>query len=150
MANVLDKIINFFKWPAAVWLFFSLPAFIESADYFNFGRLRYLALFAGFFCFFIARMFMDSSAKSDMQVLAHELTHVFFAFITFHKIKGLSINPDESGGSMAFEGEGNWLIIIGPYFFPLFGLIAMISISIYTMFAPMNLLLNGVLGFVLG
>ncbi len=150
MSNVLDKLINLMKWPVALWLLFSLPAFLKSVDYFRFADWKYLALFAGFFCFFIARSFMDSSARVGMEVLAHELTHAFFALLTFHKVKGISINPDDSGGNMSFEGDGNWLIIIAPYFFPFFGVIAMLSISIYTMFAPMNLILNGVMGFFIG
>ena len=150
MQKILDKLINLLKWPAAIWLLFSLPAFLKSLDYFRFSDWKYVALFAGFFCFFISRSFMDASAKVGMEVLAHELTHAFFAILTFHKVKGISINQDDSGGNMMFEGEGNWLIIIAPYFFPLFCLIAMISISIYTMFAPMNLILNGVMGFMIG
>ena len=150
MQIIIDKFINLLKWPIALWLFFSLPAYLKSLDYFRFADFKYLALFGGFFCFFIARSFMDSSAKVGMEVLAHELTHALFAILTFHKVKRISINPDDSGGNMAFEGEGNWLIIIAPYFFPLFGLIALISISVYTMFAPMNLILNGVIGFMIG
>lgn len=148
--NILDKLINLFKWPVAIWLFFSLPAYLKSLDFFRFADWKYLALFAGFFIFFIARSFMDSSAKIGMEVLAHELTHALFAIITLHKVKGISINPDDTGGNMSFEGEGNWLIIIAPYFFPLFGLIAMVSISIYTMFAPMNIILNVIMGFMIG
>lgn len=150
MQALMDKLINMLKWPVALWLFFSLPAFLKSIDYFRFADWKYLALFAGFFCFFIARSFMDASAKTGMEVLAHELTHAFFALLTFHKVKGININPDDSGGTMSFEGEGNWLIVIAPYFFPLFGLIAMIVISIYTTFAPMNLIINGVIGFFIG
>ena len=150
MQHFLDKFINILKWPAAIWLLLCLPAFVQSIDYFRFSTWRYLALFAGFFCFFIARSFMDASAKTGMEVLAHELTHALFAFLTFHHVKGISINQDDTGGNMSFEGEGNWLIIIAPYFFPLFGVVAMITISIYTMFAPMNLILNSVMGFMIG
>lgn len=150
MQKMIDKFINLIKWPVALWLLFSLPAYIKSLDYFRFSEFKYLALFGGFFLFFIARSFMDSSAKVSMEVLAHEMTHAFFAILTFHKVKGLRINPDDTGGNMSFEGEGNWLIIIAPYFFPLFGLLTMIGISIYTLFAPMNLILHGLIGFVIG
>ena len=150
MQAILDRLINILKWPVALVLLFSLPAFVKSADFFRFSDWRYIALFGGFFLFFIARSFMDSSARVSMEVLAHEMTHAFFAVITLHKVKGLRINPDDSGGNMSFEGEGNWLIIIAPYFFPLFGLLAMIGISIYTMFVPTNLILNGLMGFVIG
>ncbi len=150
MQKFLDKSINLTKWPVALFLLFSLPALFDSIDFFHFGSLKHMAMFGGFFCFFIARTFMDSSVRTSMEVLAHEMTHALFAFLTFHKVKGISINPDDSGGNMSFEGEGNWLIIIAPYFFPFFPLLAMISISVYTCFAPMNILLNFVMGFVIG
>ena len=150
MQALLDKLINLLKWPVAIGFLLSLPAFIKSVDFFRFGEWRYIALFGGFFLFFIARSFMDSSARISMEVLAHEMTHVFFALLTLHKIKGLRINPDDTGGNMSFEGEGNWLIIIAPYFFPLFGFLTMIGISVYTMFVSPNLILNGLMGFVIG
>lgn len=92
----------------------------------------------------------DASVKTSMQIVAHELTHAFFALITFHKVKHIRVEADDSGGSMGFEGEGNWLIIIAPYFFPLFGFFYMLFISVWTSFAPMNLILNGILGYFLG
>ncbi len=150
MNRLLDKIINFFKWPVAIWLFCSLPAFFKSLDAFKFTEWRYVAMATGFFMFFIGRSFMDGPSRTSMEVLAHELTHAFFALITFHKVKGIRINPDDTGGTMSFEGEGNWLIVIGPYFFPLYCLFAMIAISIYTMFAPTNLFLSLFLGFFTG
>ena len=150
MHQVVDKIVDLFKWPVAIFLLLSLPALVGSIDYFNLTQLRYLAVFAGFLFFFVARTMMDASVRTSMEVLAHELTHAFFAVLTFHKVKGLRINQDDSGGSMSFEGEGNWLIIIAPYFFPLFGMIAMITISLYQMFAPMNILVHAVFGYVIG
>lgn len=150
MHKFADKVLELLKWPVAIFLALSLPALVRSLDYFNFSNIRYWALFAGFLFFFVARTMMDSSVRTSMEVLAHELTHAFFAFLTFHKVKGLRINPDDSGGSMSFEGDGNWLIVIAPYFFPLFGLIAMATISIYQFFAPMNILVHAAFGFIIG
>lgn len=150
MHRIVDKVVELFKWPVAFFLLLSLPALIKSLDYFGFANLRYWALFAGFLFFFVGRTMMDASVRTSMEVLAHELTHSFFALLTLHKVKGLKINSDDSGGSMAFEGEGNWLIIIAPYFFPLFGFIAMLTITIYQWFAPMNILINGVFGYIIG
>ena len=48
------------------------------------------------------------------------------AILTFHKPKGMSIEQDK-GGSFTYEGKGNWLITIAPYFFPTFPLIWMLS-----------------------
>jgi len=85
-----------------------------------------------------------------MQTIAHELTHTFFAFITFHKVKGVRVNPDDTGGNMEFKGEGNWLIIIAPYFFPLFIFFFMIGLYFYLKFTDMNFVINGLLGYLLG
>lgn len=150
MNAILDRLINLFKWPVAIFLLFSIPALIKSVDFFKFTDLKYVAMCAGFFLFFIARSFMDGSTRASMEVLAHELTHAFFALITFHKVKGIKINQDDTGGAMSFEGEGNWLIVIAPYFFPLYCLMLMVGISIYTMFAPSNFILSFILGFFVG
>lgn len=146
MSKFLDNIINLFKWPIAVYMLVSLPALFSSIDFFNFGNFKFLACGAGFFMYFIARTMADSSVKTSMQIIAHELTHTFFALLTFHKIEHIRLNPDDSGGEMGFKGDGNWLIIIAPYFFPLFGLCYMLIMT----FFPNNLVFNGILGYFLG
>lgn len=104
-----------------------------------------LALGAGFFMYFIARTMADSSVKTSMQTVAHELTHSFFALLTFHKVNHIRLDPD-GGGEMGFKGEGNWLITVSPYFFPLFGMIYMVIMP----FFPSNIIFNGILGYFLG
>ncbi len=146
MAKIFDKIINLFKWPIAIYMLISLPALISSYDFFNFKSFKYIALGAGFFMYFIARTMADSSVKTGMQIVAHELTHSFFALITFHKIKHIRLDPEGSGGEMGFTGGSNWLIIIAPYFFPLFGFIYMLIMPIF----PENIIFNGILGYILG
>ena len=150
MRVLIDRFIELLKWPVAVYMLVSLPAYIQSLHYFKFMSLPYVALFAGFFLFFISRSMMDSTVKTNMEIVAHEMTHAFFALLTFHKVTGIRVADDNSGGNMAFEGEGNWLIVIAPYFFPLFGFFYMIAFSVYTHFAPANLIMNGIMGFFIG
>ena len=150
MRVLIDRFIELLKWPVAVYMLVSLPAYIQSLYYFKFMSLPYVALFAGFFLFFISRSMMDSTVKTNMEIVAHEMTHAFFALLTFHKVTGIRVAHDNSGGSMAFEAEGNWLIVIAPYFFPLFGFFYMIAFSVYTHFAPANLIMNGIMGFFIG
>ena len=150
MRVLVDRFIELLKWPVALYMLLSLPAYIQSLFYFKFTNLQYVALFGGFFLFFISRSMMDSSVKSNMEIVAHEMTHAFFALLTLHKVTGIRVEGDNSGGNMSFEGEGNWLIVIAPYFFPLFGFFYMIAFSVYTHFAPSNLILNGILGFFIG
>ena len=150
MRVLVDRFIELLKWPVALYMLLSLPAYIQSLYYFKFTNLQYVALFGGFFLFFISRSMMDSSVKSNMEIVAHEMTHAFFALLTLHKVTGIRVEGDNSGGNMSFEGEGNWLIVIAPYFFPLFGFFYMIAFSVYTHFAPSHLILNGILGFFIG
>ena len=150
MSKILDKLVELFKWPVALYMLVSIPAYIQSLSYFHFMSARFISLGLGFFLFFMARGMADASVKTSMQIIAHECTHSFFALLTLHKIKHIRVADDNSGGSMGFEGEGNWLIIIAPYFFPLFGFFVMLAISFYTRFAPMNLILNGVMGYFIG
>lgn len=150
MNKIIDKFIDLFKWPMACFMLISIPAYVQSFYYFQFISVKFISLGVGFFLFFIARGMADASVKSSMQIIAHELTHTFFALLTLHKIKHLRVADDNSGGSMGFEGNGNWLIIIAPYFFPLFGFFTMIAISIYTSIAPMNFIINGVIGYFVG
>lgn len=150
MRVLIDRFIELLKWPVAVYMLLCLPAYIQSLYYFKFTSLQYIVMFGGFFLFFISRSMMDSSVKANMEIVAHEMTHAFFALLTFHKVTGIRVEGDDSGGNMSFEGEGNWLIIIAPYFFPLFGFFYMIACSVYTHMAPTNLFLNGILGFFIG
>ena len=146
----MDRIIGLLKWPAAVWALWSVPAFFQSLEYFDFKTLKFVALFGGFFLFFVARTSMEASIRTSMQIIAHELTHSFFAVLTFHKVKHIRIEEDNSGGSMGFEGEGNWLIIIAPYFFPLFCFFFMVGVGIYMKFAALNWIVSVVFGYFIG
>lgn len=147
MQTLINKFIELLKWPVAVYMLVSLPAYVQSFSFFTFMNIPAMAMLGGVFLFFISRGFMDSEMKISMEIAAHEMTHAFFALLTLHKVKSIRVNPDNDGGEMSFTGPGNWLIIIAPYFFPLFGMLAMIGISVYTRYAPSNFILNGIMGF---
>lgn len=153
IANILDRFIDMLKWPFAILSLLSIPALLQSFNYFEFMNVKYLSMGIGFFMFYISRTMAKKSIKTTMQILAHELTHTFFALITFHKVTELNIAADNSGGKMKFEGKGNWLIVIAPYFFPLMAFAYVIATTIYLNFFPahntMYLILNGFLGYFL-
>ena len=138
MQTLLNKFIELLKWPVAIYMLLSLPAFIQSISYFGIGNIPTIALIGGFLAFFIIRGFMDNDSKTTMEIPAHEMTHAFFALLTLHKVKSLRVNPENDGGAMSFEGPANWLIIIAPYFFPLFGMCVMLGISVYTHYWQYN------------
>ena len=80
----------------------------------------------GIILFWVTALSAGREMRSQIQTIAHELTHTLFAFLTLHLVKRVRLNPDGSGGSMAFSGQGNWLITLAPYFFPLFAFLYML------------------------
>ncbi len=62
-------------------------------------------------CFFLAQ-------ASYFSILKHELIHNLFALLTFNKPHGLVVNRG-GGGEFSYSGDGNILIALSPYFFPL-------------------------------
>lgn len=147
MQILINRIVELFKWPAAIYMLISLPAYVQSFSFFSFANIPAIAMLGGVFLFFISRGFMDAEMKTSMEIAAHEVTHAFFALITLHKVHSIRVNPDNDGGEMSFSGPSNWLIIIAPYFFPLFGMVAMAGISVYTRYVPSNFIINGIMGF---
>lgn len=146
MSFVFDKIINFFKWPMAIYIFFCIPAIINSFNFFDLTNIKTIVLGCGLILFVFSKIMMDPTVRASMQTIAHEFTHTFFALLTFHKIKSIRLNPDDTGGSMGFLGIGNWLIIIGPYFFPLICFIYIFLMNIL----PYQIIWHAVLGYFLG
>ena len=52
------------------------------------------------------------------EIFFHELTHTFFAILTFNKIEHFSVTKGQ-GGLTGYTGSTNWLISLSPYFFPI-------------------------------
>lgn len=150
MRILIDRFVELWKWPIAIYMLVSLPAYVQSFYYFQLMTWKYIALAGGIAVFFISRNMSDANVRSNIQIIAHECTHAFFALLTLHKVTKIRVEGDNSGGHMEFKGKGNWLITIAPYFFPLFCFFCMIGIWVYTHFAPMNLFLNGILGYFVG
>ena len=146
MSKIIDRFINLLKWPVALYMFLSLPAIISSFKHFQITSINNILLICGLVFFIFSKIMMDVSVRTSMQIIAHEFAHTFFAILTFHKIKHIRLNPDDSGGEMGFIGQGNWLIIIAPYFFPLFCLIYMVIMS----FFEDNFIWHFILGYFLG
>lgn len=131
-----NLIIEALKWPCAIlMLILLIPAM--QADMYVIERLTNMDVLIHFFLPFgataILFLFMPALAGSFFAIMEHELTHMFFAVLTFHKPKGLDVNQDV-GGSFSFEGKGNWLVALAPYFFPLFWFFLILLTPIYTSF----------------
>lgn len=129
----INRFLGVIKWPVAfLMLVLIVPTF--QADFYLISKYTNVEILMGFFLPFIVTVIfflvMPGLSGSFLTITEHELTHMFFAVLTLHKPKALDINQDE-GGSFSFEGEGNWLIALAPYFFPTFTFFLMIGMSIY-------------------
>lgn len=147
MSRLLDFILNLFKWPVALLAVLSLPALIKAFDYLPLANMRFFVFLGGAFAYFAFKFFAMARSNVSMQILAHEFTHIFFALLTLHKVVHVHLNIDESGGAMSFKGKGNWLIVIGPYFFPLFLFFMILGITFYSDRIPDGYWINGILGY---
>jgi len=124
IAGILDRLINLLKWPCAVWSVWVLFPASQSAYEIVINSLDktevLIPLFAGGFAYLVtSRIIVGKKKQGWFSTLEHELTHAFFALITFHKVNGIQTTANQ-GGVIEIQNGNNWLIIISPYFFPTF------------------------------
>ena len=149
MHKIMDYIVNLLKLPAALYLLFSVPALVMVYRYFDFYTFKFLMVGAGF-VFFWGTIFLSGyTTRNSMQVISHELTHTFFAYLTLHNAGRIRLNPDGSGGSMQLNGHGNWLISLAPYFFPLFAFFYMLMMPYLLKVSDNNWVVYAILGYFL-
>ena len=119
----VDQVANWLKWPVAVVAILLLPYSVLA----SFDLLKeivsapkpVLPLLIGLAVYVTLwwRFFRRPIFGTFLSTLEHELTHALFAIVTFHKVTGLRATW-RSGGHMTYQGPGNWLITVAPYFFP--------------------------------
>lgn len=149
MHKITDYIVNLLGWPVALYLLFSVPSLVMVYRYFDFYTFKFLTLGVGF-VFFWGTIFLSGyTTRNAMQVISHELTHTFFAYITLHNAGRIRLNPDGSGGSMQLNGHGNWLISLAPYFFPLFAFFYMLIMPYLLRVSDNHWLVYAILGYFL-
>lgn len=135
MQDVLNHLLALIKWPVAgLMVLLVAPAFVTILEFIHYSLTPTILLWFGLPFILVAAfwLFVPGMSGSFLAILEHELTHMFFALLTFHKPVGLNVHQDK-GGSFSFQGRGNWLIAIGPYFFPLFPTIIMLASIVYAL-----------------
>lgn len=122
LRNFLDNLINLTKWPLAILFFFGIIPLGQTILFYYQKVITNwydISMFAIGFAFMVACwIFLIQSKNSIAATLEHEITHALFAILTFHKVINIQASWENTNGSMAFKGKGNWLITIAPYFFP--------------------------------
>ncbi len=135
--HCLNWIIDKLKWPIGILMvLIAVPALY--ADIYVIEKLTNMDVILQFFLPFLATcvlfLFIPALAGSFFAIMEHELTHMLFAVLSFHKPRGLDVNQDV-GGSFSFEGKGNWMIALAPYFFPTFWFVLVLLTPLYVAFA---------------
>lgn len=149
MARYIDIFLLWIKWPVALFLLLSVPALLRSFDYFNFLTPKYYALAGGVILYFVTMVTAGYNVCHNMQIISHELTHTFFAYLTLHDAGRIRLNPDGTGGSMILKGRGNWIITLSPYFFPLFAFFYMLLMPFLLRISGEHWLVYGVFGYLI-
>jgi hypothetical protein len=152
MRDVLNQTISLLKWPVALaMLVVLLPASVT--------LLRVLwqmaqqpqgwwPLGAGLLAYALLWLLRLRHAQTGhwLYTLEHEFTHALFAVLTLNRVTDL--NAQRGTGHLAYEGRGNWLISLAPYFFPTFCVLPLLGLQFAVRGAQPWLL--GLLGFALG
>lgn len=118
----IDALFAWLKWPAAAAALLLLPgagtAFLGLVGRIAEQPTTMRAFLLGCAAYGLLWWFLFRRSRfSFFLTLEHELTHAIFALATFHRVVGIRATFAR-GGQMQFEGRGNWLITIAPYFFP--------------------------------
>ena len=126
------------KWPIALVSPVLLPFAVMAAVHANIyqdllGQYIWITYGAGIYLMSWFLVFSRQFSGSYFSTFEHELTHAIFAWLSLHKVIGLTVTWNK-GGACRFEGSGggNWLIAISPYFFPTLVLIPMIAAPFVT------------------
>ncbi len=133
MSNAVNALVGLLKWPMAlVMLVLLAPALL------TLGRVGWQMLaspspwwplWAGtaVFALLWALWLRKTKTTNLLYTLEHELTHALFAVLTFNRVTDL--NARRGTGHMAYEGRGNWLVSLAPYFFPTFCLPPLLALQ---------------------
>ena len=129
MQNFINLILKYIKYPVAFFsalFFYPLLTALVQMIFKTFSTEIAIYFLTPIIGVMLLWGIIPSLNGSSFTIFAHELTHMLAALLTGHKPKSMSIRPDK-GGSFTYQGKGNWLITIAPYFFPTFPLLWMLG-----------------------
>lgn len=108
----------------------------------------WMAAGAGFLLWLLLFVFLPAPVKS--YVLAHELTHALWGGLFGASL--LSMRVSRTGGSVKLS-ESNFLVVLAPYFFPLYAIVAICAYFLASVFFDLDKyrpFLMALIGFTMG
>lgn len=120
----MNSLINVLKWPVGLLMAWFLPGTVMLLWHFavtqEYTFQNFPPIVIGFLGYMLlwSILFRRQAFGSYLSTLEHECTHALFAVLTGHTVRAMKVTS-RNGGQIAYSGgEGNWLIVIAPYFFP--------------------------------
>ena len=135
MHQLLNILINLLKWPIAILsIVLIIPVSYrlwKVLEYIYEHFDPYALLVYGIATYFILwwLWFRKSMMMGWFSTLEHELTHAIFAILSLNRVTGLNATG-HSGGETQYQGYGNWIITLSPYFVPVLSLIMLLILSL--------------------
>ncbi len=129
MQNFMNTLLKYIKYPIALTsavFFYPLFQVLVQMIFKTFSQEIVLYFLAPIIGVMILWAIIPGLNGAAWTIFAHEFTHMLAALLTGHKPKSMNIHPDK-GGSFTYQGKGNWLITIAPYFFPTFPFLWMLG-----------------------
>ena len=140
LSYLIDRLLGLIMWPLAAVVVYYYPEifslfittvsiFIENASPIYLAGVAFFLIFRFNFLPFLKfpsawNKKGEYSFASRLDTWEHERAHWLFAILTFKHVNEIKIHKkrDEFGraGYISYANGSNWLITIGPYFFPTF------------------------------
>lgn len=123
IAQRIDQILHWLKWPVAFTATAALPFAIWSMLRLLWDvlqaphRILPFAIGVVSFWFLWKSWFARRSLGNWSIQFEHEVTHLLFAWLTWHRVVGFRASLAK-GSHVKIQGTSNWLITSAPYFFP--------------------------------
>lgn len=134
MQKTINVLLALTKWPVAIgMILMTIPAFRANIYILYYGLTPQLLgwFFMPLAAVVLMGLIRPGIGNSRAAILMHEVTHMIFAFLTGNKPRDIQVRRDR--GLFLFNGPGNWLIAVGPYFFPTIPFILMGIGTLYPM-----------------
>jgi hypothetical protein len=135
MQLLLNRLINFLKWPIGILsVILLMPAcshLWQVMGYIYGHSNSYSMLFYGSLTYLILWFIWikHSMMGQWFSTLEHEVTHSIFAILSLNRVVGLQATG-YAGGVMQYQGYSNWIITLAPYFVPTLSLSILLLISL--------------------
>ena len=95
--------------------------FVRNFSYFKDVQHGEIVFLSGFIAYLLLHFILYRPVF--MHVMAHELTHAFWAALFGGKVKALNVSHE--GGSVTMD-KSNFFVVLAPYFFPFYTVIALL------------------------